>query len=169
MESRLRDRYVHQCISTHSLYCVFRFSLMFNCIALFLFLVTTREVKWNEILQWTGLFLCFNICTASHLPWNRNGLKFFTSDGGLNKKDIADILTRADKIYHVMSKESTNSAAAVADKVAHSVDYMEQYTADLVDAVHKGAGGVGELRISVQMISLKGVFYRGLCKYVDLK
>lgn len=44
-----------------------------------------------------------------------------------------------------MSKESTKTAAAVADKVAHSVDYMEQYTADLVAAVRKGAGGVGEL------------------------
>jgi phosphomannomutase len=80
--------------------------------------------------------------TASHLPYNRNGLKFFTSDGGLGKKDITDILERADKIYHVMSNESTQSAAAVANKVAHSVDYMEQYTADLVAAVRKGAGGV---------------------------
>ena len=26
--------------------------------------------------------------TASHLPWNRNGLKFFTRDGGLESGDI---------------------------------------------------------------------------------
>ena len=30
--------------------------------------------------------------TASHLPYNRNGLKFFTSEGGLNKPDISEIL-----------------------------------------------------------------------------
>ena len=30
--------------------------------------------------------------TASHLPYNRNGFKFFTPDGGLNKKDITAIL-----------------------------------------------------------------------------
>ena len=30
--------------------------------------------------------------TASHLPFNRNGFKFFTKDGGLNKKDITEIL-----------------------------------------------------------------------------
>ncbi len=30
--------------------------------------------------------------TASHLPKNRNGFKFFTKDGGLEKSDIADIL-----------------------------------------------------------------------------
>lgn len=89
-------------------------------------------------------YYCIYLCTASHLPYNRNGLKFFTSDGGLGKKDITDILSRAEKIYHVMSNESTEAAAAVADKIVHSVDYMEQYTADLVDAVRKGAGGVGE-------------------------
>ena len=120
---------------------------------LYLFGDRACEVKLKEILQWTD-FLCCYICTASHLPWNRNGLKFFTSDGGLNKKDIGDILTRADKIYHVMSKESTDTAAAVAHKVAHSVDYMQQYTADLVDAVRQGAGGVGELGLFVLKIFL---------------
>lgn len=33
--------------------------------------------------------------TASHLPFNRNGLKFFTSIGGLEKQDISAILTLA--------------------------------------------------------------------------
>ena len=36
--------------------------------------------------------------TASHLPFNRNGLKFFTKDGGLNKEDITAILTLAETI-----------------------------------------------------------------------
>ena len=30
--------------------------------------------------------------TASHLPFNRNGMKFFDKDGGLNKEDIARII-----------------------------------------------------------------------------
>jgi phosphomannomutase len=34
--------------------------------------------------------------TASHLPFNRNGLKFFTAKGGLQKKDITDILALAE-------------------------------------------------------------------------
>ena len=29
--------------------------------------------------------------TASHLPFNRNGLKFFTREGGLESRDITDI------------------------------------------------------------------------------
>ena len=33
--------------------------------------------------------------TASHLPFQRNGFKFFTEDGGLEKADITDVLSRA--------------------------------------------------------------------------
>lgn len=35
--------------------------------------------------------------TASHLPFNRNGLKFFTNQGGLDKKDITEILRLAEE------------------------------------------------------------------------
>lgn len=41
---------------------------------------------------------CFDgsiMITASHLPFNRNGLKFFTKDGGLEKEDITLILKSA--------------------------------------------------------------------------
>lgn len=33
--------------------------------------------------------------TASHLPFNRNGMKFFTADGGLEKSDITTLLKTA--------------------------------------------------------------------------
>lgn len=33
--------------------------------------------------------------TASHLPYNRNGFKYFCQDGGLNKEDIAKIISYA--------------------------------------------------------------------------
>ena len=39
--------------------------------------------------------------TASHLPFNRNGMKFFTKDGGLEKADIKTVLTNATKIEEV--------------------------------------------------------------------
>ena len=34
--------------------------------------------------------------TASHLPYNRNGFKFFDKQGGLNKEDIARIIRFAE-------------------------------------------------------------------------
>ncbi len=33
--------------------------------------------------------------TASHLPFNRNGMKFFTKEGGLEKKPLTEILEHA--------------------------------------------------------------------------
>ena len=36
--------------------------------------------------------------TASHLPYERNGLKFFTKDGGLDKGDISKIIEYAEKM-----------------------------------------------------------------------
>ncbi len=38
--------------------------------------------------------------TASHLPFNRNGFKFFTQEGGLEKQDIKAILTLAASNAH---------------------------------------------------------------------
>ncbi len=37
--------------------------------------------------------------TASHLPWNRNGLKFFTAKGGAESADIKEILTLAGESF----------------------------------------------------------------------
>ncbi|KAM3272878.1 hypothetical protein ACQJBY_042758 [Aegilops geniculata] len=74
--------------------------------------------------------------TASHLPYNRNGFKFFTSDGGLNKTDIKDILERASKVY----EESAHCGKQEQTGVVTHVDYMSIYASDLVQAVRKSAG-----------------------------
>lgn len=47
--------------------------------------------------------------TASHLPYNRNGLKFFTKDGGLEKADIKELLMYA--IEEEATLSGTNTAA----------------------------------------------------------
>lgn len=47
----------------------------------------------DEELSVTGSVML----TASHLPFNRNGLKFFTPEGGLEGKDITEILTYAQE------------------------------------------------------------------------
>ena len=36
--------------------------------------------------------------TASHLPFNRNGFKYFDKDGGLNKADITAIIRNAESL-----------------------------------------------------------------------
>ena len=48
--------------------------------------------------------------TASHLPFNRNGLKFFDKDGGLEHDDITEILKiaceRNEKIIDISSQKN---------------------------------------------------------------
>ncbi|XP_050209719.1 uncharacterized protein LOC126660327 isoform X2 [Mercurialis annua] len=77
--------------------------------------------------------------TASHLPYNRNGFKFFTNAGGLGKADIKDILERAADIYQSLTDEGLKKSRQ-ASASAKRVDYMEIYTSDLVKAVRKAAG-----------------------------
>jgi phosphomannomutase len=64
--------------------------------------------------------------TASHLPFNRNGLKFFTTEGGLEKQDISAILTLA----------ATNKFAIVSLTGDISKrDFMSVYANQFVDQI----------------------------------
>ena len=71
--------------------------------------------------------------TASHLPFNRNGLKFFTVDGGLEKKDITAILEICDAM------EGTQFAAAIPGTVTE-LDFISVYAADLVAKIREKTG-----------------------------
>ncbi|MGI6579732.1 MAG: phosphomannomutase/phosphoglucomutase [Saccharofermentanales bacterium] len=68
--------------------------------------------------------------TASHLPFNRNGFKFFTAEGGLEKEDITDILELAAKV-DVPDK--------IEDVSADYLDYISIYADGLVDVIRRGA------------------------------
>lgn len=86
---------------------------------------------------------CPSLWTASHLPFNRNGFKFFTNAGGLGKADIKDILERAANIYNQFTAESLTNSERKASLSIKRVDYMIVYTSDLVKAVRKAAGNIG--------------------------
>ncbi len=77
-----------------------------------------------EETQYTGGIMI----TASHLPFNRNGLKFFTKDGGLDKPDIKAILTACED-------------ALEAPKATGSIptfDLVDRYASHLQDIIRKG-------------------------------
>ena len=67
--------------------------------------------------------------TASHLPFNRNGLKFFTPQGGLGKPDITEILDIA----------AAGDLITNADRgEVSSRDFISIYAAKLVETIGKG-------------------------------
>ena len=49
--------------------------------------------------------------TASHLPYNRNGIKFFDADGGLEHEDITSVLEIASKLPEHYVENTMNAAA----------------------------------------------------------
>lgn len=73
-------------------------------------LATTPAMFMSTVLPYFDFDGAIMI-TASHLPYNRNGMKFFTAEGGLEKEDITEILRLADKynfIGGVYDFEKTN-------------------------------------------------------------
>ena len=68
--------------------------------------------------------------TASHHPWERNGLKFFTPDGGLEGSDISQILATAEA--------AADEKFALDESKIKAVDYMSTYARKLCEMIKKG-------------------------------
>lgn len=83
--------------------------------------MTTVDLKADAAVQ----------ITASHHPFDRNGLKFFTPDGGLDSSDISEITAIAD-----------NGEEIVCEKrgCVETVDYMSQYAARLRNMICSASG-----------------------------
>jgi phosphomannomutase len=68
--------------------------------------------------------------TASHLPFNRNGFKFFTANGGLDKKDISEILQLAENKAYSDDCDTTP---------INSWSFIDEYSLFLVDYIRRNA------------------------------
>ncbi len=70
--------------------------------------------------------------TASHLPYNRNGFKYFDKDGGLNKGDISAIIEYAE------SERISEALVTLPDPVvkpAEKRDLIERYSRHLREKI----------------------------------
>ena len=66
--------------------------------------------------------------TASHHPFHRNGLKFFTPEGGLDSPDITEILENAQQALHPQEEHPGSW---------EPVDHMSTYAKGLRDLIKK--------------------------------
>ena len=64
--------------------------------------------------------------TASHLPFNRNGMKFFTASGGLEKQDISAILA--------LAIDNTFELATTVGSITNH-DFMSVYASQFVSQI----------------------------------
>lgn len=67
--------------------------------------------------------------TASHMPYDRNGLKFFTDEGGLDGKDLDEILEIAE------SGDFLKGAGSYIEQ-----PFMDEYAAVLVEKIEDECG-----------------------------
>ena len=86
--------------------------------------------------------------TASHLPFNRNGFKFFTAEGGLNKEDITWILNHASKINFVGDYYESEK-----------VDLMSIYASHLRRMITQSVGSLEGMKIVVDAGNGAGGFF----------
>lgn len=86
--------------------------------------------------------------TASHLPYNRNGFKFFTAEGGLNKEDITAILNQAAK---------TNFVGEWYE--SHDTNVMQMYAAHLRMMITQSVGSLEGMKIVVDAGNGAGGFF----------
>ena len=90
--------------------------------------------------------------TASHLPFNRNGFKFFTAEGGLEKGDIKQILSFA------AADQTTGLESACVEQGA----FMDAYANILAEKIRAATGEEKPLegfRIVVDAGNGAGGFY----------
>lgn len=84
--------------------------------------------------------------TASHLPYERNGFKYFDWDGGLQKEDITVVIEEAAKVY-----APTQSRKAEELDMQRAVEAFQKELADLppserIEAYKGEAPGLSEIR-----------------------
>ena len=60
--------------------------------------------------------------TASHLPYNRNGFKYFSPEGGLDKKDIAEIIRLGEE--GAVPEESAHGSVDETDLIGVYSEYL---------------------------------------------
>ena len=97
--------------------------------------------------------------TASHLPFNRNGMKFFTEKGGFDKGNVTDLLQiAAQEDFIAVDSEGT----------VQNIDFISDYAGFLVETIRKGVNDPAQyntplagLKIIVDAGNGAGGFFAG--------
>ncbi len=95
--------------------------------------------------------------TASHHPWNKNGLKFFTEKGGLEGNEISELLRDAQAPHDELHEEGE----------IRQIPFLPVYMKQLADRIRKGLGTTDQqplrgLQVAVDAGNGSGGFYAEL-------
>ncbi|MCQ2575985.1 MAG: phosphomannomutase/phosphoglucomutase, partial [Treponema sp.] len=88
--------------------------------------------------------------TASHLPFNRNGIKFFDKDGGLEHDDITNVLKIAGNVSDDFLEMAVNKAALAKVPAYDLLSVYAEYLKNKIkDSVNDGETPLKGLHIVV--------------------
>jgi len=97
--------------------------------------------------------------TASHLPFNRNGMKFFTEKGGFDKGNVSDLLQIAARKSFIETEVKGS---------VNKIDFISEYANFLVETIRKGVNDPAQyktplagLKIIVDAGNGAGGFFAG--------
>ncbi len=93
-------------------------------------LCTTPAMFMSTVDEGLNVFASIML-TASHLPFNRNGMKFFTREGGLEGSDITEILTYAQEGDFVVAPQSGK---------VETYDYLSRYAKHIAELIQRETG-----------------------------
>ncbi len=96
--------------------------------------------------------------TASHMPMNRNGMKFFDASGGLEKKDITDIITFAESNCILGRLIPASGSITKSDLVDTYAAHLRRI---IIDGIGDGDQPLKGLKITVDAGNGAGGFYAG--------
>jgi len=83
--------------------------------------------------------------TASHLPFNRNGMKFFTSKGGFDKGNIHELLQiAAEKLPEPETDKGHTE----------KLDFISEYSAFLVETIRQGVNDPDHFQTPLQGLKI---------------
>lgn len=93
-------------------------------------LATTPAMFMSTVLEG---YDCACMLTASHLPPNRNGVKFFTRNGSANKKDVKEVLEGV-----IGRLERGEMGKGSGDGTVKEFQFLEVYKRHLIELIRKG-------------------------------
>ncbi len=122
----------------------------------YVFGICTTPSMYHCLIYKADIFTASVMVTASHHPFDKNGLKFFTKDGGLNSKDIQFLLEQSLKVNEIQA----NTQNIIF------YNYLEEYSNWLKELICKNVGlqnnPLKGLHIVVDAGNGAGGFYAGI-------
>lgn len=129
-----------------------------NCSAIDLGIATTPAMFMSTItpgFRYSGSIML----TASHLPYDRNGMKFFTESGGLGKSDIARILDLAEEYDGAELPQLSHSQVERISEAIFIPTYAKTLRDTIVAEVGEGETPLAGLKIIVDAGNGAGGFF----------